>query len=185
MRALTLEVRYEGREEPSISTPVLDFFGLPHGRPVAYHSMLTTAQEGRGFNSYLPMPFRERIEIAFTNHSDIATMLYYQVDYTLQPEVPAELGYLHVAFRRENPTVQKRDFVIAEGLRRTGPVPRLRGGRAGDRPRQLVRRGRGQDLHATATPTSPRSAAPGWRTTSARRGAWASTTRPTRARTSC
>ena len=88
MRALTLEVRYEGRDEPSISTPVLDFFGLPHGRPVAYHSMLTTAQEGRGFNSYLPMPFRERIEIAFTNHSEKATTLYYQVDYTLQPEVP-------------------------------------------------------------------------------------------------
>ncbi len=120
MRALTLEVRYEGREEPSISTPVLDFFGLPHGRPVAYHSMLTTAQEGRGFNSYLPMPFRERIEIAFTNHSEKATTLYYQVDYTLQPEVPAELGYLHVAFRRENPTVQKRDFVITEGLKGPG-----------------------------------------------------------------
>ena len=108
--------------------------------------MLTTAQEGRGFNSYLPMPFRERIEIAFTNHSEKATTLYYQVDYTLQPEVPAELGYLHVAFRRENPTVQKRDFVITEGLQGPGPLPRLRGGRAGDRPRQLVRRGRGEGL---------------------------------------
>jgi len=120
MRALTLEVRYDGRAEPSIAAPLLDFFGLPHGRPVAYHSMLTTAQEGRGFNSYLPMPFRERIEIAFTNHGERATTLYYQVDYTLQPEVPAELGYLHVAFRRENPTVQQRDFVITEGLRGPG-----------------------------------------------------------------
>ena len=108
-----------------------------------------------------PMPFRERIEIAFTNHSEKATTLYYQVDYTLQPEVPAELGYLHVAFRRENPTVQKRDFVITEGLEGAGPVPRLRGGRAGDRPRQLVRRGRGEGVQATATPTSRRSAAPG------------------------
>lgn len=116
LRALTLEVRYDGREEPSIAAPVLDFFGLPHGRPVAYHSMLTTAQEGRGFNAYLPMPFRERIEIAFTNHSERPTTLYYQIDYTLQPELPEELGYLHVAFRRENPTVQKRDFVITEGL---------------------------------------------------------------------
>jgi hypothetical protein len=120
MRALTIEVRYEGREDPSISAPLLDFFGLPHGRPVAYHSALTTAQEGRGFNSYLPMPFRDRIEIAFTNESDIPTTLYYQVDYTLQPDVPEDLGYLHVAFRRENPTVQKRDFVITEGLRGPG-----------------------------------------------------------------
>ena len=146
MRALILEVRYDGRAEPSVAAPLLDFFGLPHGRPVAYHSMLTTAQEGRGFNSYLPMPFRERIEIAFTNHSERATTLYYQVDYTLQPELPAELGYLHVAFRRENPTVQQRDFVITEGLRRTGPLPRVRGRRTGDRSRQLVRRGRGEGV---------------------------------------
>ena len=42
------------------------------------------------------------------------------MDYTLQPEIPAELGYLHVAFRRENPTVQQRDFVITEGLEGPG-----------------------------------------------------------------
>ena len=120
LRALVLEVRYDGRAEPSISVPVLDFFGLPHGRPVAYASALTTAQEGKGFNAYLPLPFRERIEITLTNHSDRETTLYYQVDYTLQPEVPAELGYLHVAFRRENPTVQRRDVVITEGLRGPG-----------------------------------------------------------------
>jgi hypothetical protein len=120
LRSLILEVRYDGREEPSIATPLLDFFGLPHGRPRPYTSAMTTAQEGRGFNSYLPMPFRERIEIAFTNHSDRPFTLYYQVDYTLQPELPDSLGYLHVEFRRENPTVQKRDFVITDGLRGPG-----------------------------------------------------------------
>ena len=61
MRALYLEVFYDGADEPSVSVPCLDFFGLPHGRPVAYHSALTSAQEGRGFNSYVPMPFRARI----------------------------------------------------------------------------------------------------------------------------
>jgi hypothetical protein len=116
LRSLLLEVRYDGQSEPSIATPVLDFFGLPHGRPVAYASALTTAQEGRGLNAYLPLPFRDHIEIAFTNHSDRETTLYYQVDYTLEPELPADLGYLHVAFRRENPTVQQRDFVITDGL---------------------------------------------------------------------
>ncbi len=120
LRSLVLEVRYDGRDAPSIATPVLDFFGLPHGRAVPYASALTTAQEGRGFNAYFPMPFRERIEISFTNHSDRETTLYYQVDYTLQPSLPDGAGYLHVAFRRENPTVQKRDFVIAEGLRGPG-----------------------------------------------------------------
>lgn len=120
MRSQILEVRYDGRDEPSIAAPLLDFFGLPHGRPAAYTSAVLTAQEGRGFNSYLPMPFRERVHITYTNHADREVTLYYQVDFTLQPELPADLGYLHVAFRRENPTVQKRDFVITQGLRGPG-----------------------------------------------------------------
>ena len=32
MRAVVLEVFYDGRTDPSISVPALDFFGLPHGR---------------------------------------------------------------------------------------------------------------------------------------------------------
>jgi hypothetical protein len=120
MRSQLLEVRYDGREDPSISTPILDFFGLHHGRPAPYSSAVLTAQEGRGFNSYLPMPFRERVHLTYTNHADRDVTLYYQVDYTLQPDLPAQLGYLHVEFRRENPTVQQRDFVITEGLRGPG-----------------------------------------------------------------
>lgn len=115
MRALLLEVFYDGAPEPSISVPVLDFFGLPHGRPAAYHSALVAVQEGRGFNATLPMPFRRGIRVEFVNAGAKATMLYYQLDYTLEP-VAEERGLLHVSFRRENPTVLRRDFVIAEGL---------------------------------------------------------------------
>jgi hypothetical protein len=120
MRSQILELRYDGRDEPSIAAPLLDFFGLPHGRPAAYTSAVLTAQEGRGFNCYLPIPFRERVHLSYTNHADREVTLYYQVDYTLQPELPPDLGYLHVAFRRENPTVQQRDFVITDGLRGPG-----------------------------------------------------------------
>jgi hypothetical protein len=119
MRALLLEVRYDGRAEPSISVPLLDFFGLPLGRPVEYSSSLASAQEGRGFNAYFPMPFRERLHCAFTNHSARAVMLYYQIDYTLG-SVPDDAGLLHVAFRRENPTVLRRDFTIVDTLQGPG-----------------------------------------------------------------
>jgi len=100
--------------------PALDFFGLPHGRPVAYASALATAPEGRGFNSYVPMPFRSRIRIEYVNAADAPADVYYQVDYTLQPDLPAELGLLHVTFRRQNPTTLREDFVIAAGLRGPG-----------------------------------------------------------------
>jgi len=120
MRALYLEVFYDGAAEPSISVPCLDFFGLPHGRPVAYHSALTAANEGRGFNSFIPMPFRRSVRIELVNASPKRAVLYYQVDYTLQPELADDEGYLHVSFRRENPTTMRRDVVIADGLRGPG-----------------------------------------------------------------
>ena len=120
MRGAWLEVFYDGSPEPSVSVPCLDFFGVPHGRPVPFASALTAMHEGRGFNSWIPMPFRDGVRIELTNSSARTMLLYYQVDYTLQPEVPADLGYLHVSFRRENPTVMRRDFVIAEGLRGPG-----------------------------------------------------------------
>ena len=120
MRSLYLEVFYDGADEPSISVPCLDFFGMPHGRPVAYHSALTAANEGRGFNSYVPMPFRRGVRVELVNGSPNKAILYYQVDYTLQPSLPEAMGYLHATFRRDNPTVQRRDFVITEGLQGPG-----------------------------------------------------------------
>jgi hypothetical protein len=120
MRAVYLEVFYDGADEPSISVPCVDFFGLPHGRPVPYHSALMAVQEGRGFNSYVPMPFRQSVRVELVNGGERRSLLYYQVDYTLQPDLPDELGYLHASFRRENPTTMRRDFVIADGFRGPG-----------------------------------------------------------------
>ena len=120
MRGLTLEAFYDGATEPSVSVPCLDFFGLPHGRPTAYGCALLAAQEGRGFNAYLPLPFRDRLRMEVVNHAARDLTLYYQLDYTLEPEMPADVGHLHVIFRRENPTVQERDFIIHEGLQGPG-----------------------------------------------------------------
>ena len=116
LRAIWIEVFYDGSDEPSISVPVLDFFCLPHGRTAPFASALVAANEGRGFNSTLPMPFAHHIRVELENGSSAPTVLYYQIDYTLQPAVPAGNGYLHVSFRRENPTRMGSDFVITEGL---------------------------------------------------------------------
>jgi len=119
MRAVLLEVFYDDAKEPSVSTPCLDFFGLPHGRPAPYASALTAAQEGRGFNAWLPLPFHRRIRVELTNGSARRFPFYYQVAYTLGAE-PAGTGILHASFRRENPTRLREDFTIAAGLRGPG-----------------------------------------------------------------
>jgi hypothetical protein len=120
MRALVLEVFYDGAAEPSISVPLLDFFGCAQGRPVPYASMLASAQEGRGFNAYFPMPFLGHVRVELVNGGRRPAMLYFQIDYTLVPSLPADDGLLHVTWRRENPTSLRRDFVIADGLRGPG-----------------------------------------------------------------
>ncbi len=119
MRAVWMEVFYDGNAQPSISVPCLDFFGLPHGRPAPYFSALTSVQEGRGFNAHFPMPFARHVRIELTNSSTLPISFYYQVDYTLE-RVADDAGYLHVSFRRENPTTLKKDFVIARDLQGPG-----------------------------------------------------------------
>jgi hypothetical protein len=113
LRALRLEVFYDGSDEPSISVPLPDFFGIIHGRPVPYASALQSCQEGRGFNSYLPMPFGDGIRVTLTNESTRPIILYYQIDYSLESQFDDSVGYLHATFRRENPTTLGRDFVIS------------------------------------------------------------------------
>ena len=120
MRALALEVFYDGATEPSISLPALDFFGLPLGRPVEYASVLTAAQEGRGFNAFFPIPIRGSARFDLTNHSECVVSFYYQIDYTREPELEPGLGYLHVSWRRENPTTMLEDFTIVDGIRGPG-----------------------------------------------------------------
>src|ERR1700683_3023514 len=116
LRALCIEVFYDGSDEPSISVPLLDFFCLPHGRTAPFASALVAVNEGRGFNSTMPMPFAHHVRIELESGSDTPTVLYYQIDYTLEPAMPRGSGYLHVSFRRENPTRLKSDLVITEGL---------------------------------------------------------------------
>jgi hypothetical protein len=120
MRGVWLEAYYDDLDQPSISVPCVDFFGLPHGRPVHYYSALTAVQEGRGFNAYFPMPFHKRLRLELTNGSGRPIHFYYQIDYTLEKSLPDSAGYLLAAFRRENPTTLKQDFVIAEDFQGPG-----------------------------------------------------------------
>ncbi|MBW1884316.1 MAG: DUF2961 domain-containing protein [Deltaproteobacteria bacterium] len=115
MRALRLEISWDDASEPSVQVPVMDFFALPHGRPAPLSSALIAVQEGRGFNAWIPMPFRRRARLVMVNESTRRFPFYYQVAFTRGP-IPDDAGLLHVSFRRENPTTLKEDFTITDGL---------------------------------------------------------------------
>jgi hypothetical protein len=66
------------------------------------------------------MPFRHSVRVEFTNESARHIRLFYQIDYTLERSIREEPSYLHVTFRRENPTTLGQDFVIAEWFKGPG-----------------------------------------------------------------
>lgn len=117
LRSIVVEGFYDGLDQPSISVPLVDLFGVAHGRPVAFTSALASIHEGRGFNLHVPLPFVGRLRLELRNGSDRPVELYYQVDYVLTEVEPS---YLHVTWRRENPTTPGRDVVIVDGLRGPG-----------------------------------------------------------------
>ena len=118
VRAQLVEVFYDGAAAPSVSVPAGDFFGAVHGMRVPYASALTAVNEGRGYSARFPMPFGRSVVLEWENLSDQPVILYYQADLLMGPLEP-DTGYLHGAFRRENPTEPGRDFTVAAGL--SGP----------------------------------------------------------------
>ncbi len=58
LRAVRLEMFWDGAAKPAVSVPMGDFFGAIHGRATRLENELFSNPEGRSFNCYIPMPFQ-------------------------------------------------------------------------------------------------------------------------------
>ena len=119
-RACVIRVWWEGQEHPSIECPIGDLFGFAHGKIVSYQSAVHSCGPTGGRNLWLPMPFRKRARIEFTNEGPAAVPLFYSIDYTAGDKHAADVGRLHVLFRRENPTTEKVDFELLPERKQQG-----------------------------------------------------------------
>jgi hypothetical protein len=114
-----LRIYWDDETEPSIECPVGDFFGMGWNQYSHLVSSAICVNPGSAFNCYWVMPFRRKCRITMQNVNDKDPMtLYYQVDYTLT-EVPADAGYFHVQFRRENPN-ETSVYTINDGIKGKG-----------------------------------------------------------------
>jgi hypothetical protein len=111
-RACVIRAYWEGQSHPSLECPIGELFGFAHGRITAYHSAVHSVGPTGGRNLWLPMPFAARAKFTFTNESEKTIPLFYQIGYTVGDKHPADVGRLHVLFRRENPTTEKKDFEL-------------------------------------------------------------------------
>lgn len=114
LRSFVLRIYWDGMKYPSVEAPVGDFFGLGHGRVAHFSTPYLTVADGRGFNSFFPMPFSKHCRITIENDSpqDLGD-LYYQINYTLGDEVTEELGRFHAHFRRDRPA-RGTNFVLLD-----------------------------------------------------------------------
>ncbi len=113
LRGLVIRAYWDGSDIPSVEAPLQDFFGIPLGRQVPFQSVFFSNPEGRSFNCFIPMPFKSRGVITIENQSPKdCEALFYEVDCTVGDRLPDGLAYFHARYRRQNPTVPKKDFEI-------------------------------------------------------------------------
>jgi hypothetical protein len=113
-RKVLLRVTYDNDDAPAIQVPLGDFFGVGHCMPANYASAFFTVtakpEEALRFggsaslNSYLAMPFQERIQFEVVNEGELPYAQYFHVDFELYRQPLADdVAYLHSRWCRENP----------------------------------------------------------------------------------
>jgi len=119
-RTLILRCYWDDEVEPSIETPLGDFFCNGWGTYCQVNSIPVAVNPRGGFNAYWEMPFRKRARITIENVSDTDVVrFFYQCDYVLT-DVPADRAYLHCQWRRSNPLPYRETHTILDGVRGNG-----------------------------------------------------------------
>ena len=118
-RNTILRMYWDGQEQPSVESPIGDFFGMGWNEYAQMSSLAVCVNPGSAFNCYWPMPFRKSAKLTLTNIAEEPVVMYYQIDYCLC-EVAEDEAYFHAQFRRTNPLPYKQDYTIVDGIRGKG-----------------------------------------------------------------
>ena len=118
-RTSILRMYWDEEKDPSVETPVGDFFAMGWGKYARLSSLPVCVNPGSAFNSYWTMPFRKHAKITLQNLADSPMTIYYQIDYT-ETTIPADAAYFHAQFRRVNPVPYKQVYTILDDVKGKG-----------------------------------------------------------------
>ena len=119
-RDVILRMYWDNETEPSIETPIGDFFCNPYPIRTNILSMPINVNPKGGFNCFFPMPFRKHARITVENISpNDLPHFFYAINYSLT-EVENDDAYFHAQFRRTNPLPYGQDYVIIDGVKGKG-----------------------------------------------------------------
>jgi hypothetical protein len=121
LRSLKINIFWDDAKTPAVSVPFGDFFCAMAEKPEAFESALFSNPEARSFNCYIPMPFRKSARLVITNETKSKLrLLFYDIDYILGVRHEKDVLYFHTSWRREKPTVLRRDFEILPKVKGAG-----------------------------------------------------------------
>lgn len=133
-RNLILRIYWDHQKNPSVESPLGDFFCNGWGNCgednsfSQISSLAVCVNPGSAYNCYWEMPFRKHCRITITNtngpkQSEPKTTgeakLYYQINYALT-EVPENAAYFHAQFRRTNPLPYKEVYRVLDEVKGSG-----------------------------------------------------------------
>lgn len=116
LRKVVLRMFWDGETEPSVLSPLGDFFGLGHGIARSFLSLplatvTHTDNEGQygggvALNCYFAMPFSHSARIEVVNECAVEIgSFYYSIDYEAYDQpLPESVLRFHAQYRQEYPT---------------------------------------------------------------------------------
>lgn len=115
-RTLVMRIYWDGAEEPSVETPIGDFFAAGNGMRADVNTLpIQVTSYGRALNSYWRMPFRKKARIELENEGENRLTVYWQFDWMELPRSPEDMLYFHARYRQEFPAKPFSPYVIFEG----------------------------------------------------------------------
>jgi hypothetical protein len=105
LKQLVLRMYWENNSQPSVETPIGDFFGANLGEYFLYQSAFLNISPVKALNSYFAMPFRKAARISVTNETGHPVPSFYSnIDYKLVSALPDDVLYFHAQYRQATPT---------------------------------------------------------------------------------
>ncbi|MEZ0537097.1 glycoside hydrolase family 172 protein [Caldicellulosiruptoraceae bacterium PP1] len=104
LRNAVIRMFWDGEENPSVESPLGDFFGQGWGEHYNFISLPLAAAPsgGRALNCYFPMPFSRHAKITIENQSEKPIKsFYFNIDYEEYNSIPENYGRFHAWWNRE------------------------------------------------------------------------------------
>ncbi len=119
LKNFVLRMYWDGENDPSVESPLGDFFGLGHGRYYAYACLPIQIGTEQGFNCFWRMPYGNGARITVTNEGPIASRaFYFYVDFHSYASLPEDTGRFHAQYRQAFPPTPGENYVFLEATGR-------------------------------------------------------------------